>query len=223
MSILGKYNNVNISQNISKIVQIKLVMIGDSSVGKTSIVTRLVSNKFATDHRSTIGGAFNTLAKEDDDGNVYKYQMWDTAGQERFRSLIPMYVNNANIIFLVFDVTSYTSFYEIKDYWHEYILKTSKETQPKLVLLGNKVDLITAREVSKEMAKSYADEKGMEYIECSAKTRVGVDNISEIMTSFGKEFASRPVKEDEDIILVDDILTETIIDRMGCNNVRCIT
>ena len=235
MSIMGRYqqgslnsnnindNNITTTDNVImtpiNIVPIKVVTIGNSSVGKTSIIKRLINNSFDTSANSTIGCAFNTLVKEDNN-NIYRFQIWDTAGQERFRSLVPMYINNSNIVLLIYDITSPESFEEIKKHWYDAVRKL--EPRAELVLVGNKVDLDWSRRVFTRSAREYAESKGIPYVECSALNKNGLDNLQNIMMEIGNRISNLPPEPEDNIITVNNENNENILEKWGCNNVRCV-
>lgn len=126
---------MNSNNNMTK--QYKVVLIGASGVGKSSIMTRIVKNRFHEYCEPTLGASFYNLKREN-----CEIQIWDTAGQERYRSLLPMYLRNCKAIILVYDLTNAknTDFY----FWAKYINDTycNMEDKPLLYLVGNKIDLL---------------------------------------------------------------------------------
>ena len=183
MSLLGRYTPNSFSLSVlnsskSEPIEVKLVMIGECSVGKSSIVSRLVYNNFKLDTNSTIGGAFCAMIKKRNN-REYKFQMWDTAGQERFRSLVPMYVKKSRIVLLVFDITSRDSYEKIQNYWYDYVNKISENSIK--ILIGGKSDLENQRCVSKSEAKRYANELDMKYVECSAKDTTNISDLLDLL------------------------------------------
>ena len=149
----------------------KVLVIGDSSVGKTSTLLRYVDNKFNPEFQTTIGVDFkvNTFMLN---GKSVKLQLWDTAGQDRFRNIVASYYRGAQGIILMYDITSLTSFQSIKK-WQSEAQSYLQASVPKL-LVGNKLDLSSQRQVSVEDAQDLADSLGMEYIETSAKSAQNV-------------------------------------------------
>jgi small GTP-binding protein len=149
----------------------KLVLLGDSSVGKSCIVHRLLTNDFIEFHESTIGSSFSTQSITVD-GQTVNFEIWDTAGQERYRSLAPMYYRGAKVALVVYDVTSQQSFVGAK----RWISLLSSTDLPELiiVLVGNKTDKIN-REVTNEEGNSFALENGIMFYETSAKTNVNIE------------------------------------------------
>ncbi|KAF9532077.1 GTP-binding protein ypt5 [Crepidotus variabilis] len=122
-----------------KAVQVKLVLLGEAAVGKSSVVLRFVSNEFQPNKEPTIGAAFLTQKCRLED-RVLRYEIWDTAGQERFHSLAPMYYRNAQAAVVVYDVTKGSSLEKAKS----WVKELQRQANPNIViaLAGNKVDLV---------------------------------------------------------------------------------
>ncbi|KAJ7597166.1 GTP-binding protein ypt5 [Mycena floridula] len=122
-----------------KSVQVKLVLLGEAAVGKSSVVLRFVSNEFQANKEPTIGAAFLTQKCRLED-RVLRYEIWDTAGQERFHSLAPMYYRNAQAAVVVYDVTKASSLEKAKS----WVKELQRQANPNIViaLAGNKVDLV---------------------------------------------------------------------------------
>ncbi|CAG9313594.1 unnamed protein product [Blepharisma stoltei] len=151
----------------------KLVIIGDSGVGKSCLLIRYAENTFAETHVATIGVDF-LLRNLSIDGESVRLQIWDTAGQERFRTIITGYYRNADGVIFVFDKTKRDSFDHIED-WLKEVERYSSAKVVK-VLVGNKADL-QPHAVTTEEAKLKADQLNLEYIEASAKSAFQVDLI----------------------------------------------
>ena len=145
---------------------VKSILIGDTCVGKTSLVNRLLKNSFKEESNVTIGVEFNVKYFEFD-GRVVKLQLWDTAGQEIFRSITKNYFRNTVIAFLVFDLTNKRTFNNCK-YWID-TLKEICGDKTTIVLLGNKNDLKSSIEVDRDDIENFADEENIIYYETSAK------------------------------------------------------
>lgn len=162
--------------------QFKLVLLGESAVGKSSLVLRFVKDQFDDYRESTIGAAFLTQTVQVDDSTTVKFEIWDTAGQERYKSLAPMYYRNANCAVVVYDITQSSSL----DKARTWIRELQRQADPSIVILlcGNKTDLEARRQVSKEEAQKYAEEEGLMWGETSAKTGEGV---AEIFTTIAKK------------------------------------
>ena len=152
----------------------KLVILGESAVGKSSITQRYVNGEFTGLYQPTLGALFLTkkIVQED---RIVKLEIWDTAGQERFHSLTPLYYKSAKIAIVVFDITNTASFDRAKKWVEEIIEKAN----PGIVICicGNKNDLEDKREVKAEDAHKYAEEIGSFYIEVSAKTNNNIDEM----------------------------------------------
>ncbi|OMJ66329.1 hypothetical protein SteCoe_36857 [Stentor coeruleus] len=152
----------------------KVLTLGNSSVGKTSIIMRFTENMFSYKFMTTIG--VNFKEKEIAIGNRLIFlQVWDTAGQERFRNLQRNYYKGAHGILLVYDVTSLESFNNISK-WIEDIEENAPQNTVK-VLVGNKVDMINHRVVDEESGRSLAAKYSMKYFETSAKDQTGVVEV----------------------------------------------
>lgn len=151
----------------------RIVVLGDYSVGKSSLTLQYVKNEFNPNEESTIGAAFLTktvLFKE----NYIKFEIWDTAGQERYNSLIPMYYRGAQAAIIVYDVANMKSFLRAQAWVQE--LTSEKPKSFIKMLVGNKIDLEN-REVAFEEGFNYAQENGILYYESSAKTGENVETI----------------------------------------------
>ncbi|KAF8506856.1 GTP-binding protein RAB5 [Russula emetica] len=155
---------------MSKQFQFKLVLLGESAVGKSSLVLRFVKDQF-DDYRET---AFLTQTVNLEDGTAVKFEIWDTAGQERYK-VAPMYYRNANCAVVVYDITQSASLEKARN----WIRELQRQADPSIViaLCGNKSDLAVRRQVTQEEAQKYAQEEGLMWAETSAKTGDGVTDI----------------------------------------------
>ncbi len=142
-------------------------MIGDSGIGKSSIIERIVNNTFHSMFITTIGIDFKVYYKTVGKKHV-KLQLWDSAGQERFRSITKNYFNRAHGIILVYDVTYQKSFDNLQ-YWLKSINNNIEPGSVKLFLFGTKIDRISDRVISYETGKKYAEKNGLEFYEVSSK------------------------------------------------------
>lgn len=157
----------------------KLVLLGESAVGKSSIVLRFVKSQFSDFQEATIGAAFLTQTVMcGDPPRSVRFEIWDTAGQERYHSLAPMYYRGAQAAIIVYDITNSNSFSRAKAWVNE--LNDRAPSVKVLALAGNKLDLDSRRAVSTEEAQSYATENGLIFMETSAKD---CTNISELFTA----------------------------------------
>ena len=158
-----------------KEVLYKILLLGDSSVGKTCFLMRYTDNTFQEIHMSTIGLESKIKTVELDDGRTVKIQLWDTAGQERFHTITKNYYKTAHAIILIFDVTEKATYQNVKN-WVEQI-REEVSSKVVTVLVGNKIDDVENRKINKEEGEEMAKECGISYFECSAKTGENIDPI----------------------------------------------
>lgn len=149
----------------------KLLLIGDSGVGKSSLLLRFSDDAYETTFNSTIGVDFK-IKTIDLDGSLVKLQIWDTAGQERFRTITSSYYRGANGIIVVYDVTDPESFENVKNWLQEIDRNAARGVQK--LLVGNKNDLASKKAVDHGTAKEFADELSMPFLEASAKNSSNV-------------------------------------------------
>ncbi|CAG9332187.1 unnamed protein product [Blepharisma stoltei] len=168
--------------------QIKVVLLGDSGVGKSSIVVRYIEDRFYEDLEATIGASF--LSKTIELQNkVVKFNIWDTAGQERYHALSKMYYSDSQAAILVYDITNRRSYDAMKQWYREL-----KEFGPRSLMIavaGNKEDLVENEEVDMNEAREFAASIGAIYKKTSAKTRYGIDQIFREIATKGKYTESR--------------------------------
>lgn len=149
---------------------IKIVTVGESSVGKTNLLLRYMRDTFDASQRPTIGMDFFTKEISDAEYSV-KVQFWDTAGQEKYKSLASAYYKVSNGVVLVYDVTQRHTFARLNDWVSE--IKANTPTKLKMMLIGNKTDLEAERQVPAEEGKAFAEKHEMFFWETSAKTNQG--------------------------------------------------
>ncbi|KHC43833.1 small GTP-binding protein domain [Candida albicans P60002] len=181
------------SQHPAPATAVKLVLLGEAAVGKSSLVLRFVSNDFQENKEPTIGAAFLTQKCTIGERTI-KYEIWDTAGQERFASLAPMYYRNAQAAIVVYDITKPASFIKARHWVKELHEQANRDIT--IALVGNKLDLVeddsaadgeTLRKVSVEEGQSLADEEGLLFFETSAKTG---NNVNEVFVGIGSKIPS---------------------------------
>lgn len=175
---------------MNKTLHYKVVFLGETSVGKSSIVTRFTRGEFYEFQEPTIGAAFQTKAVRLDNCTV-KMEFWDTAGQERYRSLAPMYYRGAKVAFVVYDITNKDSLNNAKSWLKE--VERRGEPDCLLVLLGNKIDVNESRQVEREEVAVFSETNNIMFSEVSAKTGI---NINEIMIRVAKELALKMPSQD---------------------------
>jgi small GTP-binding protein len=161
---------------------VKIVLVGDSGSGKTSLLAKFSDNIFQESFMSTIGIDFKIRTIQTN-GKIVKLQIWDTAGQERFRSITTCYYRGANAIIIVCDVTDINSFDNIEKTWLKEVKKL--ETPPYIVIVGTKIDKINKRIVTDEQIKTLCEKYNMPYYLISSKTNSS-DDIGIIFENIGK-------------------------------------
>ena len=161
-------------QSENKELLYKILLLGDSSVGKTCFLMRYTDNTYQEIHMSTIGIDNKFKDVELEDGKKVKIQIWDTAGQDRFRSITRNYYKGANGIVLIFDVTNKKSYENVKN-WVKQI-KEEVSSRVTIILVANKIDDVNHRIVTKEEGEKIANECGLMFFECSAKTGENIEH-----------------------------------------------
>jgi Ras-related protein Rab-1A len=164
----------------------KILLIGDSGVGKSCFLTRFSEDEFTEQYTSTIGVDFKIRSIYIDNSNI-KLQIWDTAGQERFKSITSSYYHGARGIIIMFDVTNSESFNHIQK-WLEDANKYAGEDVIKL-LVGTKSDKTAKRVIDYKTGKEFADFYGMDFIETSAKSSKNIKESFELIATKMKEYA----------------------------------
>ena len=153
-------------------LKLKLLIIGDSSVGKTSLLLSYTDNYFPESHLATIGVEYKVKDIETDKYNI-SLQIWDTAGQERFRSITKSFFRNTNGIIFVYDITCRKSFQSVKEWIKDSELHDAGSEK---ILCGNKIDLKEKREVKFDELEEFGMKKKIEVMEISAKERIKIDD-----------------------------------------------
>ncbi|KAG2717458.1 hypothetical protein I3843_03G177400 [Carya illinoinensis] len=158
----------------------KVVLIGDSGVGKSNLLSRFTKNEFSLESKSTIGVEFATRSIHVDD-KVIKAQIWDTAGQERYRAITSAYYRGAVGALLVYDVTRHVTFENVERWLKE--LRDHTDSNIVIMLVGNKADLRHLRAVSTEDATAFAERENTFFMETSALESLNVENaFTEVLT-----------------------------------------
>ena len=151
---------------------VKILLVGDSGVGKSSLLARFISDSF--DEQSPTVGVDFKLKHIDVDGTRLKLTVWDTAGQERFRTLTSSYYRGAHGVVFVYDVTSRESFENARETWRKEVEMYGTIANSVKIVIGNKIDREDERTVAREEGVAFAKEYGCLFLECSAKTKVRV-------------------------------------------------
>ncbi|CAL9764922.1 unnamed protein product [Musa acuminata subsp. burmannicoides] len=174
----------------------KLVLIGDSGVGKSNLLSRFTKNEFNLESKSTIGVEFATRSISVD-GKVLKAQIWDTAGQERYRAITSAYYRGAVGALLVYDVTRRATFENVSRWLRE--LKDHTDPNIVVMLIGNKSDLRHLVAVPTEDGKAYAERESLYFMETSALEATNVDNaFAEVLTQIYRIVSKRAVEAGDD-------------------------
>ena len=178
--------------SLSSPLSCKVVLIGESGVGKTSVISRYTNNSFSSVMLASTGGSFATknLYLEEENQQI-KFEIWDTAGQEQYRSITQIFYKNASCCILVYEVTRRDSFEELEKYW----IKEIKKSAPKdaiIAVIGNKNDMYEYEEVSENEGKAFAKENGAIFKLTSAKLGLGIEELFMIIA---KKFIN-PLYED---------------------------
>ena len=182
---------------MSDIESFKVVLVGESGVGKTSIITQFIDQTFQEDQQSTTGGTFSTKSVKCGNNKTLKFEIWDTAGQERYRSLTKMFYKDANAAVLVYDITRKESFEELEKYWAGQIKESSPE-QIILAVAANKSDLIDKEEVDEESARGFAERIGAIFV---STTATQVESINDLFIQIAKKYTGSQnieIKDEED-------------------------
>ena len=154
--------------------KLKIIIIGDQSVGKTNIINRYVKGEFSHDYMITIGMDFLTCNLKLKN-KIFKLNLWDTAGSEQFRSVTKGYYRNSCCALIVYDITDEKSFKSVKQWIDDCYSYAGRNIH--MVLVGNKVDLEKDRKVTKETAENLATEYGMNFYESSALNGYNIEKI----------------------------------------------
>ena len=182
---------------MSEVESFKVVLVGESGVGKTSIITQFIDQTFQEDQQSTTGGTFSTKSVVCDNGKTLKFEIWDTAGQERYRALTKMFYKDANAAVLVYDITRKDSFEEIQNYWSNQI----KESSPPGIILAvaaNKSDLIDHEAVDEEQARKFAEDLGAIFV---STTATQIDPVNDLFIQIAKKYTGSneiKIKDDDE-------------------------
>ncbi len=180
-------------ENMPILIQYKIILLGDSSVGKTSLFMKYLDGVFEENNRSTIGVdlRYKDIVKGK---KKIRLNIWDTAGQERFRNLTQNYVINSNGVIFVCDITNQSTFEALKD-WLEKIKNIIQEDTAVFILIANKIDLEEKREISFEVLEEFGKKNNMKVFRTSVKTGEGIDEAFDYLTD--KLYNNKKIRTDE--------------------------
>mmetsp|Transcript_24752 Transcript_24752/g.35654 ORF Transcript_24752/g.35654 Transcript_24752/m.35654 type:complete len:212 (-) Transcript_24752:306-941(-) len=174
----------------------KIVLVGDSGVGKSNLLTRFTKNEFNYDSRTTIGVEFATSIIKVED-KVIKAQIWDTAGQERYRAITKAYYRGAFGALILYDISKKNTFESVEKWLKE--LKDNSDNDMVIMLVGNKSDLTNQRQVRTDEGKAFASTNELNFIETSALDASNVNEaFTEILTEIYKQKQAKPVVGDKE-------------------------
>eukprot|EP00189_Rhodosorus_marinus_P005400 CAMPEP_0113954498 /NCGR_PEP_ID=MMETSP0011_2-20120614/595_1 /TAXON_ID=101924 /ORGANISM="Rhodosorus marinus" /LENGTH=214 /DNA_ID=CAMNT_0000963651 /DNA_START=34 /DNA_END=678 /DNA_ORIENTATION=- /assembly_acc=CAM_ASM_000156 len=174
----------------------KIVLVGDSGVGKSNLLTRFTKNEFNYDSRTTIGVEFATSIIKVEDKSI-KAQIWDTAGQERYRAITKAYYRGAFGALILYDISKKATFESVERWLKE--LKENSDNDMVIMLVGNKSDLTNQRQVRTDEGKAFASTNGLSFIETSALDASNVNEaFTEILTEIFNQKRAKPVVGDKE-------------------------
>jgi len=192
-----------------EVFEFKIILVGDPGVGKTSIMTKFVSNEFQNTYLSTIGVEFKSKEIHINNNTCARLKIWDTCGQEKFRAITRQYFKNSEGVFVVFDLTNKETIKKL-DIWMKDI-KDNIDNDYFIFLIGNKSDVKERDLTIAEEAKQFAINKKINYYEVSAKTGSGIYNIFEKMAS--KLINKKKIEKSKEEINTDKIDIENKINK----------
>lgn len=190
----------------------KIVALGSSGSGKTSIIQRYVNNSYLENQTSTIGAAFQVKLLKNPDGSRLRLDIWDCCGQTRFDSIAPIYYRSASGCILVYDITDLSS-YERAKFWVDVLIESSNGKMI-IILVGNKSDKEELRAVPKKVAREYADKNKLLWIEVSAKENHNIEECFYLMVQALKTDPESG-ESDPEIVKIDQRSSDSNIS--GCS------
>ena len=180
----------------------KVIIIGDTGVGKSNILSRYVKDEFSSNSKSTVGVELGIKFLKIKNTNT-KIQIWDTAGQERYKAITSSYFKGSNGCFIVYDITSESSFNNIENWYAEIQKETSKDIP--ILLVGNKCDLEDERKVPIEKGKEKAQNLNCAFFETSALKKINIDKIfEELVNNIYEKTGGNKNDDDINVELVKD-------------------
>lgn len=190
----------------------KIVLIGDSGVGKTNILNRLVYTTYSDNLKATIGVEFGTKTYKINGKNI-KLQIWDTAGQERYRAITSAYYRGAHGALIVFDLNDISTFKHAMTEWNLQLKNSSTNKDIIMYLIGNKLDL--KKEISNYEAERAGRNENMKYYETSAKNNEGIENVFKTIV---EEIHYKNIKNEEDIKKYNQLKYNNVFKNISIKN-----
>ena len=188
-------------KNYKEKKEVKVILLGESGVGKTCIIERYMSNKFNSNLPSTLCSAYS-IKKIIRDNTLYAINICDTTGQEKYHSVTNLFVKGSNIVILVYSIDSVTSFNNL-EYWYSMVVDNLKDTEYILAIIGNKTDLFEEEVVSEEEGKRFAESKNAKFQLVSAKE--DPDGINKLFDNLFEEIIQNThinlVKKDDSYLI----------------------
>ena len=158
-------------------ISVKVVLLGESGVGKTSIISQFTSNKFNPRCATSVSAQFiSKIIEFPEFQKTIKFDIWDTVGQEKYRSLAKIFYKDAKIIIFVYDITTEFSFKALKDFWYKETINNA-DNEPILALVANKIDLYQEQIIKNEVGRAFADEINAIFQTTSALSNSGITNL----------------------------------------------
>ncbi|MFX1520718.1 MAG: GTP-binding protein [Promethearchaeota archaeon] len=193
-------------------LQVKVAVVGDGSVGKTSLVNSFTGkSSFMETYKITIGVNIVVHKIERNNGTKINFAIWDLGGQARFVAVRPTFYLGSQLVVYVFDLTNKVSFDNLMTKWLQEVHRSCKPSSYKGLLVGNKVDLSEFRAVDYETAKKFAEAIGVEYIETSAKDGTGTRELVDrlIANVVGKESVQNDIYPSQKVVKQNEVLSYT--------------
>ena len=181
-------------------MMLKIILIGDSAVGKTNIMSKYLKNTFLEESKATVGVEFGSKIFTIEGHNV-KAQIWDTAGQEKYKAITGAYYKGCKGAFVVYDITRKDTFISVERWVHD--LKTAGDQKLTVILIGNKSDLENQREILKEQGEEKAKSFGCAFLETSALSGNNIEKAFEMMVKEIFNKYKNDVLDDEELVSLE--------------------
>ena len=181
-------------------MMLKIILIGDSAVGKTNIMSKYLKNTFLEESKATVGVEFGSKIFTIEGHNI-KAQIWDTAGQEKYKAITGAYYKGCKGAFVVYDITRKDTFISVERWVHD--LKTAGDQKLTVILIGNKSDLENQREILKEQGEEKAKSFGCAFLETSALSGNNIEKAFEMMVKEIFNKYKNDVLDDEELVSLE--------------------